>query len=52
LPIARRREIFRALAATDAAAALAAGGMAELSKWLRAKFTDLPELETSSEGTG
>jgi len=44
LPIARRREIFRALATTDAADALAGGGMPQLCKWLRTKFTDLPEL--------
>jgi len=50
LPITRRREIFRALATPDAAAALAAGGMAELGKWLRTKFTDLPQLESNPEG--
>jgi len=45
LPIARRREIFRALATTEAAAALAAGGTAGMQKWLREKFTDLPDFE-------
>ena len=51
LPITRRREIFRALATTDAAGALAAGGMAELCKWVRAKFPDLPQMEAAAEGT-
>ena len=45
LPIARRREIFRALTTTDAAAALSAGGIAGMRKWLREKFPDLPEFE-------
>lgn len=50
LPIARRREIFRALATTEAAGALAAGGMMELCKWLQVKFTDLPQFEIAPEG--
>jgi precorrin-2 dehydrogenase/sirohydrochlorin ferrochelatase len=50
LPIARRREIFRALATTDAADALAAGGMTQLTEWLRAKFVDLPQLDLGNEG--
>jgi siroheme synthase (precorrin-2 oxidase/ferrochelatase) len=45
LPIARRREIFRALATNDAAAALQSGGRAGLRNWLRGKFADLPEFE-------
>jgi siroheme synthase-like protein len=45
LPIARRREIFRALATNEAAAALQSGGTTALRTWLRAKFTDLPEFE-------
>jgi len=48
LPIARRREIFRALATTDAAAQLAAGGMTGLQQWLRDKFRDLPSLGTEA----
>jgi hypothetical protein len=51
LPITRRREIFRALATTDAAGALAAGGMAELCKWVRTKFPDFPQIEAAAEGT-
>jgi precorrin-2 dehydrogenase/sirohydrochlorin ferrochelatase len=47
LPIARRREIFRALASGEAAAALDAGGMAALRKWLGEKFADLPDLSPS-----
>jgi precorrin-2 dehydrogenase / sirohydrochlorin ferrochelatase len=46
LPIARRREIFRALATTEAATALQTEGMPGLRKWLREKFADLPDLET------
>ena len=50
LPIARRREIFRALATTDAATALKSGGMAGLCDWLRGKFNDLPDLTSPAEG--
>jgi precorrin-2 dehydrogenase/sirohydrochlorin ferrochelatase len=50
LAIPRRREIFRALATTEAAAALEAGGVAGLRKWLRGKFADLPELENGGVG--
>jgi siroheme synthase-like protein len=46
LPIARRREIFRALATNEAATELESGGMPGLRKWLLGKFADLPELET------
>ena len=45
LPIARRREIFRALATTEAADAMKDGGMAGLRKWAKEKFSDLPPLE-------
>jgi siroheme synthase-like protein len=45
LPISRRREIFRALATTEAATALQAEGMPGLRKWLREKFADLPDLD-------
>jgi siroheme synthase-like protein len=50
LPIARRREIFRALATTEAATALKDGGMAGLCDWLRGKFSDLPDLMSHPEG--
>jgi precorrin-2 dehydrogenase / sirohydrochlorin ferrochelatase len=50
-PIARRREIFRALATTEAAAALADGGMPQLHNWLREKFPDLPPMDSASKGT-
>jgi precorrin-2 dehydrogenase / sirohydrochlorin ferrochelatase len=49
LPISRRREIFRALATSDAADALAAGGIANLCQWLRTKFADLPEMQPAAE---
>jgi precorrin-2 dehydrogenase/sirohydrochlorin ferrochelatase len=45
LSIARRREIFRALATTEAANALQADGMPGLRKWLREKFADLPDFD-------
>jgi siroheme synthase-like protein len=45
LPISRRREIFRALATNEAATELESGGMPGLRKWLRGKFSDLPDLE-------
>lgn len=45
LPIARRREIFRALATTEAATVLEGDGIAGLRKWLREKFADLPDLD-------
>jgi siroheme synthase-like protein len=50
LPIARRREVFRALATTDAAKALKDGGMTGLCDWLRGKFDDLPDLTSAAEG--
>jgi siroheme synthase-like protein len=43
LPIARRREIFRALATADAAAALAQSGLSGLWTWAAAGFPDLPK---------
>jgi precorrin-2 dehydrogenase / sirohydrochlorin ferrochelatase len=49
LPIARRREIFRALAGREAAAALAAGGQDGLWAWVRGLF---PELPASPPGAG
>jgi siroheme synthase-like protein len=52
LAIARRREIFRALATSDAAAALKAGGMAGLGEWMRGKFADLPAIDLSGEYSG
>ena len=51
LPITRRREIFRALASTEAADALDDGGMPRLIQWLRSKFPDLPALDIASEKT-
>jgi siroheme synthase-like protein len=42
LSIARRREIFRALATPDAADALGAGDIEHLWAWLRERFTELP----------
>jgi siroheme synthase-like protein len=45
LPIARRREIFHALASSEAAAQLESGGMTGLCDWLRQKFSDLPSLD-------
>lgn len=50
LPIARRREIFRALATSDAADILKSGGMCGLADWLIKKFPDLPPLDAASEG--
>lgn len=44
LSIARRREILRTAATTEAAAALSEGGAAGLIAWLRQRFKDLPEL--------
>jgi len=45
LPIERRRQILRALATPDAAAALAAGGTDRLWSWARQRFADLPAME-------
>jgi siroheme synthase-like protein len=42
LPITRRREIFHALASSEAAAQLEESGMAGLYEWLCRKFADLP----------
>jgi precorrin-2 dehydrogenase / sirohydrochlorin ferrochelatase len=50
LPIARRREIFRALATAEASSELAAGGMVRLTQWAEAKFPDFPKGETPSGG--
>jgi siroheme synthase-like protein len=50
LPISRRREIFRALATTEAAAALQSGGAPALRQWLKKEFADLPDLPTSGGG--
>ncbi len=50
LPMARRREILRALATPEAAAALEGGGMVGLRHWLRGKFEDLPEFQNSAGG--
>jgi precorrin-2 dehydrogenase / sirohydrochlorin ferrochelatase len=51
LPIVRRREIFRALATTEAATALANGGMGELINWLKVRYPDLPALDAGSGET-
>jgi precorrin-2 dehydrogenase/sirohydrochlorin ferrochelatase len=48
LPIERRRQIFRALASSDAAAALAAGGMGQLWSWARQRFAELPAMQEDS----
>jgi precorrin-2 dehydrogenase/sirohydrochlorin ferrochelatase len=48
LPIERRRQILRALASPDAAAALAAGGTGHLWSWARQRFADLPPMEPES----
>jgi siroheme synthase-like protein len=50
LPIVRRREIFRALATTEAADEMQRGGFSALCGWLRRKFPELPELEHHAEG--
>jgi precorrin-2 dehydrogenase/sirohydrochlorin ferrochelatase len=52
LPIARRGEILRSAASTEAAAALAEGGMAGLNSWLRKRFADLPELGDGTPSAG
>jgi siroheme synthase (precorrin-2 oxidase/ferrochelatase) len=44
LPIARRREIFRALATPQAAQTLATGGISGLCDWIRQQFSELPDL--------
>jgi len=44
LPIAKRREIFRALATPTAAQMLADGGIAGLCTWIRSQFQELPSL--------
>jgi siroheme synthase-like protein len=50
LPIARRREIFRALATSEAAAQLQSGGFAGLCDWLRQRFSDLPPFDHHPTG--
>lgn len=50
LPIARRREIFRALASDEAAGQLQSGGFSGLCEWLGQKFADLPPLDAGAQG--
>jgi precorrin-2 dehydrogenase / sirohydrochlorin ferrochelatase len=47
LPIAKRREIFRALATPTAAQTLADGGISALGTWIRGQFPELPALSLS-----
>jgi len=51
LPAERRRQILRALATQDAAAALAEGGTTALWAWARGKFADLPPFQPKAIST-
>ncbi len=48
--ITRRREIFRALAGSEAAEALASGGTSALWAWTRHRFPELPPLDSADTG--